>query len=857
VFRLLHLISYPQLRSSWGRTLLVIGGIATGIALITAIDVINTSVLANFRRSLDIIAGPASLEVTLGIGEVGFDESVVETIQHDPDVTSAIPLVRGTVSLADDPKETLQLFGADLTEEHDLERYRVTLQSDRRDLLAWFHDPTSLLITAAFASQHGLGVGQQIALATPDGVQTLTVRGLLEPQGFARAYGGQLAVMDLPAAQALLAKTGRLDQVDVVVRDGAVVAGVEARLKAALPATLNVDRPAQRGELYEQILASFQALLTGFSLVCLVAGIYIIYNTTSTAAVHRAFVTALLRITGADAPQLFRLLMTEAIVLGVTGTLIGIPVGIGLGWLLIGMVSDSMGVIFQLRFPVQTIEIDYGRQAFVGVLGVAAAAFASYFAARRATSFAPLDVLRSDLRSLAARPNLTRLMLAWLMLVLVSAVGLAFEIHFKSIAWGNFGSTLWYASSMVIAIPMVSASASLLSRVLKFAGAEGQVAAESLFRSPTRTGVTVAAIALVLTLGITLSSLVLSLRNAAGSYYDDGGFLAGDVVVSAVATEGGWLETPLPIAIADELAAIPGVRSVETVRAIAGQLYRGQRISVLSVTDGFFDVTRYGPWFLEGEPAQAVPLLRAGEGATIAIGLADRFGLQVGDTIRLDTPTGTLAVPIVGVVRDYMSDRGTVTISRRLFTERWQDDLVSRFNVAVQPGALESVRQAIGERLGSRYRLKVLFSREMVDYHVAAIDRAFAFTDAIQLLIVIVTVAGIFDLLLAAIWERRRELSLWRVIGADEAAVRRSVVIESATIGGLGALLGSVVGLVTGWIWIRFNFRYLLGFTLDYHFAYGPAARYAALVMLMTFVAGYVAARQATRQPILSGIRTD
>jgi ABC-type antimicrobial peptide transport system permease subunit len=87
--------------------------------------------------------------------------------------------------------------------------------------------------------------------------------------------------------------------------------------------------------------------------------------------------------------------------------------------------------------------------------------------------------------------------------------------------------------------------------------------------------------------------------------------------------------------------------------------------------------------------------------------------------------------------------------------------------------------------------------------------------------------------------------------------VRRAVVLESATIGAMGAALGAVVGLVTGWIWIRFNFRYLLGFTLDYHFAYLPALRGAALILLLTVVVGAVAARRATREPILDGIRTE
>src|SRR5439155_11406022 len=101
----------------WGGTALVVGGIATGVSLIVAINVINRSVLDNFRRTIELIAGPAALEVTLGVGEVGFPEAALEAVSADPDVVTAVPLVRGTVALADDPAETLQLFGADLTNE--------------------------------------------------------------------------------------------------------------------------------------------------------------------------------------------------------------------------------------------------------------------------------------------------------------------------------------------------------------------------------------------------------------------------------------------------------------------------------------------------------------------------------------------------------------------------------------------------------------------------------------------------------------------------------------------------------------------------------------------------------------------
>jgi putative ABC transport system permease protein len=859
MLRLLRQISLRQLRASWGRTVLVVSGISTGVMLITAINIVNTSVLRSFLKTIESIAGPSILEVTLGVGEVGFDASAVEIVRRDVDVSAAVPLVRGTVSMADSPGQTLQLFGADLAAERDLERYQVRLVTDRKDILQSIVDPHSILITTSFAAERGLAVGDPIKLSAPTGIVTLTVRGLLEPQGIARAFGGRLAVMDLPAAQLALQKEGLIDQIDIVLNERAKVSAVAARLEAALPATLQVVRPAQRAQQYERIVSSFQAMLTGLSTLCLVAGIFIVYNTTSTGAVHRALVLAALRVAGAEVATLFRLLMLEALCLGGIGTFIGLVQGILLARMLTTMVTDSMGVIFQLRFPVQSLEVDFYEQAVIGLLGIGSAVFASYFAARRVAALDPLEVLRADMRSVVTPVRSTWLVTWWAILVGVSGVALVMEVQFKSIAWGNFGSTLWFASSIIVAIPLVSWVAAGLSRVLpRVFGPEGRVAAESLFRSPTRTGVTVSAIALVLTIAISVASIARSFRHSVNSYFG-AGFLASDLVVSAVATEGGWLETPIPERLADEILKVPGVRGVDTLRILPGQIYRGERIAIAGCSDGLFDPARHPPsWYREGDAENAAQRIRAGEGARISTTLADLFDLHVGDELNLDTPTGRVTIGVAGVVPDYMSDRGGVGLSRRLLVKYWNDRSVNRISVFLEPGAeLKDVRDRIGEKIGTRYRLKILSMRELTAYHEEMINRAFAFTDAIQLLLIVVTVAGILDLLLSAILERSRELALWRVIGADDGTVRRSVVIESATIGLMGTLLGVGVGLVTSWIWIGVNFRYLLGYHLEYHIALGMTLWYLALTMLMTVIAGYAAARRATRQPILEGVQIE
>jgi putative ABC transport system permease protein len=368
--------------------------------------------------------------------------------------------------------------------------------------------------------------------------------------------------------------------------------------------------------------------------------------------------------------------------------------------------------------------------------------------------------------------------------------------------------------------------------------------------------VTVAAIAGVMTLAVTVASMTVSFRESVRGYFEEGGLLWADLVVSAVTTEGGWLETPLPDEVAAELQGVAGVQRVQAWRAVFGQMYRGRRIVLVGLDEGFFDPLLYGArWYVKGDPQGAAEALREGRGVNISAALADRFGLHVGASITLDSPTGPVSLPVMGIVRDYMSDQGAVVVNRRLLTQRWGERGVSRLNVYLESGApITAVRARILDRIGDRYRVKILRPGEVIRYQAEAIDRAFRFTDAIRLLIIVVTVAGIWDLLIAAIVERRRELALWRVLGADERAVRRSIVIESATIGGLGGTLGLLLGFTTAVMWVRINYRYVLGYYLDFHFDAGATLWSLTLVMVMTALTGYVASFVALRQSIIEGI---
>src|SRR5438552_15557920 len=139
----------------------MLGGIASGVALIAALGIINVSVIANFRTMLERAAGKAALQVTLGTGEVGFDESVVDVVAAEPDVQRAFGLARGTLIATDQSGEVLQLFGIDLVSDA-MDSYDVRVIGEKPDDLEVLNDPSSVFLTAEYAERRHIAVGDRV-----------------------------------------------------------------------------------------------------------------------------------------------------------------------------------------------------------------------------------------------------------------------------------------------------------------------------------------------------------------------------------------------------------------------------------------------------------------------------------------------------------------------------------------------------------------------------------------------------------------------------------------------------------------------------------------------------------------------
>src|SRR5207244_3359009 len=163
-------------------------------------------------------AAPGQATGTVGAGEGGFPEAMLETIEKVTGVERAVPLVETRAFLADPAHrgETLAILGVDILREQEVRTYEAVGEEAIEDPLVFLNQPDSVVLTHAFAKAHDLAREAKLDLATAHGRIQLVVRGLLEPKGPATAFGGHVAIMDIDGARRTFGKEGKIDRVDVV-----------------------------------------------------------------------------------------------------------------------------------------------------------------------------------------------------------------------------------------------------------------------------------------------------------------------------------------------------------------------------------------------------------------------------------------------------------------------------------------------------------------------------------------------------------------------------------------------------------------------------------------------------------------
>ncbi|MBC7384777.1 MAG: ABC transporter permease, partial [Cryobacterium sp.] len=394
-----NLIRYVALRHLQlrpARTILTTLGVAFGIALYLAISIINRSTQESFRENVESVSGKS--QITISAGPTGFDESKLETIQKVEGVGHAVPMVEARAFFhgATEKDESLYIIGVDLLQESAVRTYKTTDDKIIDDPLIFLNQPDSLVVTKKFAAERGLTIDSKMDLATTNGSKVFTVRGLLEPEGAARAYGGSLAIMDIDGARAIFGKVGKIDRIDIVPSEGVDLTRLEEKLREKLGGGFTVERPEEQSAATEKMVASYQMMIAFFGSLALLVGLFLVFNSVSISVAERKREIGILRALGASRNGILGVFVLESAMMGLLGAFIGSGLGRILADFMVKQVTYSLSAQFHTNVQANHLELTLSQFLTTLALGAVTSAIAAFLPALRASRITPLEAMKSS-----------------------------------------------------------------------------------------------------------------------------------------------------------------------------------------------------------------------------------------------------------------------------------------------------------------------------------------------------------------------------------------------------------------------------------------------------------------------------
>jgi putative ABC transport system permease protein len=837
-----------RLRLEALRSALTVAGVALGVAVVLAIRLANASALGGFSAALDAVAGKTSLEV-IGVG-LGVDEPRLAGLGWLREWGDVSPVIESeAMALVSDARaEAVRVLGVDVLRDQPFREYRLldlgaaTGTDTAQGLLGLLVEPTSIIVTERFARRHGLEVAGVVRLAIGDRVQAFTIRGLLRDEGPARVVDGNFALMDIAAAQLAFDRLGRVDRVDVRLADPSRLDEAERAITAKLPPGLSVQRPARRGEQVEQMLAAFQFNLSALSYVALLVGLFLVYNTVATSVIARREEIGMLRALGASRRRVLTLFLGEGALLSLAGCALGIPLGALLARAAVAFTSSTVTTLYvAMAAGVPSLTAWDAMVALaIGVpLALAAAAAPAHEAARvsplRAVRGQPDEIVDARTRrwSLA---GVACLMLAAVLSQAGPVNGLPI-FGFVAAVLVVFGLAALVPAALTAWVRLAAGPAS------RWLGVEARLAQANITSALPRVSVSVAALAVSLSMLVAIAVMIGSFRETV--IYWVGQTLQADLYVATARRSNLEAHSTISPELERAIAGDRAVAAVDRFRALSVPFR--DRLIVLGSGDFRVLLAHGGLVFkAPGDGRAALASAIGRDAVVISEALSLRFGVAVGETIALPTPSGPRDFEVSAVYYDYSTDRGVAVVDRGTFIRHFGDQRPTSLSVYLRAGVEpDAVRERLMAELGSSHRLFVHSNASLRAEVLRIFDATFAITYGLEAVAIVVAVLGITATLVTLILERRRELAVLRLIGADLAQVRRMIVFEAGLLGLASQLLGGLAGLLLSLLLIYVINVQSFGWTIQFHLPVLFLAQAMALVLAATMVAGLYPARLA------------
>jgi len=830
------------LRHPW-QSFLAVLGVALGVAVVTAVDLANETSQRAFRVAAETVAGRATHQI-LG-GPQGLPEDLYRQIRVNLGFAGCAPVLTTDLRVPGSPGTTLQLVGVDPFAEPPIRAFSSQFQ-DGQALAALMTRPASVLLLGQTARRLGLRVGESFEAELAGGRRRLTLAGLLQAGDEMERLGLEsLVVADIATAQELTGRIGRLSRIDLVLPGGAAGERLLRSLRGLLPPEVTIVPAGANAGALEQMTRAFRLNLTSLSLLALVVGMFLIYNTMVFSVVRRRRLIGLLRAVGVTRREVLVQFLGEALLVGIAGTAAGLLLGVALGQELTRLVTRTINDLYFV-LEVRSVPLLPGTLAKGALLGVLATLAAALPPALEATGAPPRAVLARSFLEARSRRLLPVALGCGLSILLLGAGVLAVE------SWGIPGSFAGLFALIVGYALLVPAGVVFLARLLRpvlgaLFGVIGRMACRGVRVSLSRTGVATAALVVAVSATIGVGIMVGSFRTTVQRWLES--WLRADYYLTSAAGGEARRRPPLDPALVGRLSRIPGARVSLTRRVSLATAGGPLELFAVDIPQSTFESYR----FKEGSPARAWDGFRRGSAVLVSEPYAYRHRVHLGDAVELPTRLGPRSFPVAGVVYDYGSDAGIVMLSRAGYLSFWGDGNVDGMGFyASGAGSAADLPARIRAQAGGS-RVQLVSNAELRRATVAIFDRTFAITGVLRLLTLVVAFVGILSALMAMQVERARELAVLRALGLTPAQVWGVITGETCIIGLAAVLLSLPLGVLQALVLIFVVNRRSFGWTMEPYLNPELLVHAVLLSLAAALLAGiYPSLRIARQQPALA-----
>jgi putative ABC transport system permease protein len=829
------------LRHPW-QLFLAILGISIGVAVMVAVDLANESSKKAFIASMDSLNGEASHQIVGGPG--GIDEAVYARLRVDEGIRNIAPIVSGSVRI---DSKSMQLLGIDLFAEQNFRSF--TTPSNRRVdgrgstggtaesmVRQFLSGETGVLLPSEAAADLGLQSGDSFDLVANGRNFRATVQLVLAFDE--RDPLPNVAVVDIAVAQHWLDMRGKLSRIDVKLSgDDDPTA---AKIRATLPPGTELLSAAGRTETTAAMSDAFMTNLMAMSLLALLVGIFLIYNSVAFAVLQRRDLIGILRALGVTRSQTFRLILAESALIGLIGAVIGVSAGVWLGEKLLVLVARTISDHY---FVVNVTDVTIGSFSVMKgmIAGVGATLAAAAIPALEASAYQPrLAMTRSVIEQRAGG-----------LLPILGYSGLALIASSVALLWASGSNLVAGLCALFLlilgaafCIPIFVKSASALLEPLggRLGGTAGRLAIGGVGKTLSRTGVAIVALSIAVSATIGVSVMVESFRGSVSDWLNT--TLQSDVYV-------GVPRGSLDPALIEDIVAMPGIAAHSTSRRAWLEDNAGRtRILALDMAPGGYAGTE----IRDGSPEEVWRQFDNENAVLVSDAYAFRNEIARGDSIELNTGRGLVRFDVAAVYQSYDSNDGAIMMSRDRYDEYFDDPAIDSLGLYLdKSGSADALIDRLQVLSEGRQRLVMSSNARIRDLSMRIFDRTFVITNVLYWLAVGVAVIGILGAMLALQLERAREFGVLRALGMTPGQTGILVSVQTAFIGLLSGLASIPLGLVMAWVLIEVINRRAFGWQIDFTVAPDVLLWALALAIGSALVAGiYPAWSAAHTRPALA-----